>query len=143
MQPGDCEKVHRACLLKSFLNVLRRFVAYAQHDSTNETFYFGCIVQTAAQCVLHPCARRLCGAQDRIAATVADERPVLRITGEEHSADIVPREVGAHIEFAGVPWRRDWLSGSKKFQFIAKLWRAFPSDLPGCACGFGFILEFN
>jgi hypothetical protein len=55
----------------------------------------------------------------------------------------MPRQVSAHIEFAGVAWRPDRLGGSKKFQFIAKLWSAFPTDLPDCARGFVFAFEFN
>ena len=135
--------MNRAGLLKRFLNVLRCFVPDAKHDSTDKTFYVGRIVQAAAQRVLHPCARCLCSAQDRIAAAVADQRAVLWITDEEHSTDIMPRKVSAHIELAGVSWRRDWLGGSKKFQFIAKLRRAFPTNLPDCARGFGFTFEFN
>ena len=143
MQAGDGEKVNRAGLLKRLLNVLRCFVPDAKHDSTDETFYLGRIVQAAAQRVLHPCARSLCSAQHRIAAAVADQRAVLRITSEEHSTDIMPRKISTHIELAGVSRRRDWLRGSKKFQFIAKLRRAFPTDLPDCERGFGFAFEFN
>jgi hypothetical protein len=143
MQASDSEKVNRARLLKRLLNVLRCFVPDAKHDSTDETFYLGRIVQAAAQRVLHPCARRLCSAQDGIAAAVADQRAVLRVTSEEHSTDIMPRQVSAHIEFAGVARRADRLGGSKKFQFIAKLRSAFPTDLPDCARGFAFAFEFN
>jgi hypothetical protein len=85
----------------------------------------------------------LCGAQDRIAAAMADQRAVLRITSEEHSTDVMPCQVGTHIEFAGVSWRRDWLGSSKKFQFIAELQHALPTDLPDCARGFGFTFELN
>src|SRR4030095_13636776 len=90
MQASDCEKVNRAGLLKRFFNVLRCFVPDAKHDSTDETFYLARIVQAAAQRILHPCARRLCSAQDRIAATVADQSAVLPITSGEHSTDIMP-----------------------------------------------------
>jgi len=62
-----------------------------------KTFYLGRIVQAAAQRCLHPCARSLCSAQDWIAAAVADQRAVLRITSEEHSTDIMPREISAHV----------------------------------------------
>jgi hypothetical protein len=55
----------------------------------------------------------------------------------------MPRQVGAHIELAGVSWRRDWDGGSKKFQFVAKLRPAFPTNLPDCMRGFGFGFEFN
>src|SRR5260370_33923501 len=102
MQSSDGENVNRAGLLKRLLDVLRCFVPDAKHDSTYETLCFGRIVQAAAQRVLHPCARRLCSAQDRIAAAVADQRAVLRIPDEQHSANIMPRKVSAHIEFAGV-----------------------------------------
>src|ERR1700747_2058993 len=108
--------MNRAGLLKWLFNVLRSFVSDPKHDSTNETLYLGRIVQAAAQRVLYPCARCLCSAQHRIAATVADQGAVLRITSEQHSTDIMPCEVGAHVEFAGVPWRCDRLGGSKKFQ---------------------------
>src|SRR6266403_99763 len=121
----------------------RCIVPDAKHDSTDETFCFGRIFQAAAQRVLHPCARRLCSEQHRIAAAVADQRAVLRIPNEQHSADIMPRQISAHIEFAGVSWWRDWLRSSKKFQIIAKLRRAFPTDLPDCVCGFVFAFEFN
>src|SRR5262249_27304855 len=128
MQSSDGEEVNRAGLLKRFLDVLRCFVPNAEHDSTDETFYFGRIVQAATQRVLHPCARRLRSAQDRIAAAVVDQRAVFRIAGEEHPTDIVSSEISAHIEFAGVSWPRDWLCNSKEFQFIAKFRRAFPTD---------------
>src|SRR5258708_39853929 len=118
MQASDREKMNRAGLLKRLLNVLRCFVPDSKHDSTDETFYFGRVVQAAAQRVLHPCARRLCSAQHRITAPVADQRAVLRITSEEHSTDIMPRKVSTHIEFAGVSRRFDELPRSKKFPFI-------------------------
>jgi hypothetical protein len=143
MQASDGEKVNRTGLLKRLFNVLWRFVPDAEHDFTDETFYLGRIVQAAAQRVLHPRARCLCSAQDWIAVAVADQRAVLRIPSEEHSTDITPRKVSAHIELAGISWRRDWLGGSKKFQFIAKLRRAFSTYLPDCACGFVFAFEFN
>src|SRR5437763_15141827 len=100
MQPGDGEKMNRAGLLKRFFNVLRCFVPDAKHDSTDETLYFGCIVQAAAQRILHPHARRLCSPHDRIAAAVADQCAVLWVTSEEHSEDIMPRKVRAHVELA-------------------------------------------
>src|SRR4029453_9784464 len=137
------EKVECAGLLKWFLNVFRRFMPDAKHDSADETLYLGRIVQAAAQRILHPCARCLCSAQHRITAAVADQRAVLRITSEEHSTDIMPREISAHIEFAGIPRRRDRFGGTKKFQIIAKLRRAFPTDLPDRARRFGFAFEFN
>src|SRR4029077_3732887 len=143
MQASEGEKVNRAGLLKRLLNVLRCFVPDAKHDSTDETFCLGSIVQAAAQRVLHPCARSLCSAQHRIAAAVADQCAVFRITSEEHSPDIMPCQVSMHIELTGVSWRRVWLGDSKKFQFIAKLRRAFPTDLPDCARRFAFAFEFN
>ena len=143
MQAGDGEKVNRASLLKRLFNVLGCFVPDAKHDATYETFCFGRIVQAAAQRVLHPCARRLCSAQDRIAAAVADQRGVLRIPNEQHSADIMPRQISAHIEFAGVSWCRDWLGGSKKFQFIAKFGHALPTNLPNSARGMFPTFELN
>jgi hypothetical protein len=80
----------------------------------------------------------LCSAQDRIAAAVANQRAVLRIPNEQHSADIMPRQISAHIELAGITRRCDRLRSSKKLQFIAKLRRAFPADLPDCVRGFVF-----
>src|SRR5580765_4091306 len=141
MQAGYSEKMDRAGLLKRLLDVLRCFVPNAKNDSTDEIFYLRRIVQAAAQRVLHPCTRRLCSAQDRIAAAVADQDAVFRITSEEHSTDIMPCQVGTHIEFAGVSWRRDWLDRSKKFQFVAKLRRALPTNLPDCARRFVFAFE--
>src|SRR6266513_3274651 len=127
MQASDGEKVNRAGLLKRLFNVLGCFVPDAKHDSTNETFYLGRILQAAAQRVLHPCARRLCSAQDGIAAAVANQRAVLRVPNEQHSADIMPRQISAHVELAGIAWRRDRLGSSKKLQIIAKFRRAFPT----------------
>src|SRR6266480_4642584 len=124
MQSSDGEKVNRASLLKRLLNVLRCVVPDAKHDSTDKTFYLGRILQAAAQRVLHPCARRLCSAQDRIAVAVADQRAVLRIPNEQHSADIMPCQISAHIELAGIARRRDRLRSSKKLQLIAKFRRA-------------------
>src|SRR5215475_16193717 len=72
MQAGDGEKVNRAGLLKGLLDVLRSFVPDPKHDSTDETFYLGRIVQAAAQRVLHPYARRLRSAQHRIAACMTE-----------------------------------------------------------------------
>src|SRR5438046_6658238 len=114
MQASDGEKVNRAGLLKRLFNVLGCFVPNAKHDSTDETFYLGRIVQAAAQRVLHPCARRLCSAQDRIAAAVANQRAVLRVPNEQHSTDIMPRQISAHVELAGIARRRDRLRSSKK-----------------------------
>src|SRR5258708_38287273 len=111
MQSSDGEKVNRAGLLKRLLNVLRCVVPDAKHDSTDETLCLGRILQAAAQRVLHPYARRLGGAQDRIAAAVANERAVLRVPNEQYSADIMPRQRSAHIELAGIAWRRDRLGG--------------------------------
>src|ERR1051325_11112765 len=143
MQSSDREKVNRAGLLKRLLNIFRCFVPNAQDDSTDEAFYLGRIVQAAAQRVLHPGARRLCRTQHRIAYAVADQRAVFRITSEEHSTDIVACEISVHVEFAGVSWPRNWFGGSKKFQFIAKLRRAFPTHLPNGIRRFGFAFEFN
>src|SRR5262249_52009779 len=143
MQASDGEKVNRAGLLKRLLNVLRCFVPDAKHDSTDETFYFGRIVQAAAQRVLHPCARRLCSAQDRIAAAVANQRTVLWVTSEEHSTDIMPRQVSAHVELAWVARRPDRFGGTQKIQFIAKLRRAFPTNLPDSVRGFIFAFKFD
>ena len=115
MQSCDSKEMERAGLLKRLLNVLRCVVPDPKHDSTDETFYLGRILQAAAQRVLHPCARRLCSAQDRIAAAVVNQRAVLRIPNEQHSADIMPRKVSSHVELAGIAWRRDRLGGTKKF----------------------------
>ena len=68
---------------------------------------------------------------------------VLRIANEEEPANIVTREVGAHIEFAGISRRRDDFRNSKKLQFIAKFGRAFPTDLPDGARGLFPAFEFN
>src|SRR5262249_57976938 len=140
MQPSDREMVNRAGLLKRFLNVLCCFAPDAKHDSADETFYLGCIVQAATQRVLHPGARCLCSAQHRIAAAVPDQRAALRITSEERSTDIVPRKVSAHIEFAGVAWRADRLGGFQKVSVIAQLPRALSTGPPHLPRGFSFFI---
>src|SRR5215471_6228603 len=130
MQSSDSEKVNRAGLLKRLLNVFRCFVPNAEDDPTDEIFYLGRLVEASAQRILHPCPRRLCRSQDRIAAAVADHCAALRITSEKHSTNITPRQISAHVELAGVARRPNKFCGTKKFQFIPKLRRAFPTNLP-------------
>src|SRR5881628_1193471 len=55
----------------------------------------------------------------------------------------MPRKISAHVELAGIAWRRDWLGRSKEFEFIAKVRRAFPTNLPDCTRRFSFTFEFN
>ena len=67
----------------------------------------------------------------------------LRIANKQTSAHVAPREIRAHIEFAGISGRRDRLRDSKKFEFIAEFRFAPPADKPRRARWSVFPFEFN
>src|SRR6267378_8139933 len=59
VQASDSEKVKSAGLLKWFLDVFRCLVPEAKHDSAEKILHLRCVLQSSANCVLHPCARLL------------------------------------------------------------------------------------
>src|SRR5437773_12259522 len=134
MQTGDSEQVKSAGLLKRLFNVFRRLMSEPEHDSAKKTSNLGCVFQVAAKRVLHPGPGLLCQPQDRIPTAVSNEYRVLRIANKQQSANVTTRQIGAHVEFAGISRRRDWLSDSRKLQFVAKFRRTAPTHLPDRAC---------
>ena len=134
MQTGDSEQVKSAGLLKRLFNVFTRLMSEPEHDSAEKTSNLGCVFQVAAKRVLHPGPGLLCQPQDRIPTAVSNEYRVLRIANKQQSANVTTRQIGAHVEFAGISRRRDWLRGSRKLQFIAKFRRTAPTYLPDCVC---------
>ena len=133
MQARDRKKVKRPSLLKWFFDVFRCLVPESKHDPTQKILRLRRVLQSSANCVLHPCPRLLRQTQNRVATAVPNQCAVLRID-KEHSADVVTRQIRAHIEFAGISRRRDDFRGSEKLQFITKFRRTFPTDLPNSVC---------
>ena len=72
-----------------------------------------------------------------------DQRAVLRITNKEYSANVVTREIGAHIEFAWISRRRDNFRLSEKPQFIAQFRGAAPTNLLDRARRLFSAFKFN
>src|SRR5947207_950670 len=132
-----------ARLLKWFFDVFGRLLSQPEHDSAEKSLYLWRVLQAAAQPILHPTPRFLCGAQDRIAPAVANQRAVLRVPDEKRSAHIVPRKISTHVKFAWISRRGNWLGRSQKFQFIAKFGRPFPTHLPDCMGRLVSAFEFN
>ena len=58
---------------------------------------------------------------------MSNEHAFIRIANKQTSMHVAAREIGAHIEFAGIPGRRDRFHDAKKFAFIAKLRFAAPA----------------
>src|SRR5437588_5031503 len=143
MQASHSEKVKSPCLLKRFFDVFGCLMSEAEHDSAQKILHVGCILQPAAKNVLHPCPRLLRCAHDRVATAVSNERAALRVADEEQATNVPAREIGTHIEFAGISWRRDRLGSSKKFKFIAKFRDAFPTHLPDGVHGLFPAFQFN
>ena len=132
-----------ARLLKWFFDVFRRLPSQPEHDPTEKRLYLWRVLQPAAQPILHPTPRFLCGAQDGIASAVANQHAVLRVPDEKRSAHIVPRKISTHIKFAWISRSGNWLGSSKEFQFIAKFRRPFPTHLPDCMGRLVSAFEFN
>ena len=117
MQASHSEEVKSPCLLKRFFDVFGCLVSKAEHDSAQKILHLRRILQSAAKSVLHPSPRLLRRAHDRVATTVSNQRAVLRVANEEQATNVAAREIGTHIEFAGISWRWYRLSSSKKFKF--------------------------
>src|SRR6266513_5741598 len=130
MQARDRKKVKGTSLLKWFFDVFRCLVPESKHDPTQKILRLRRVLQSSTNCVLHPCPRLLREAQNRVANGVPNQCAVLRIANKEHSANVVTRQIRAHIKFAGVSRRRDDFRDSKKFQFIAEFRSTLPTDLP-------------
>jgi hypothetical protein len=81
--------------------------------------------------------------QNGVAATVLNQCAFLRITNEEHSTNVVTRQISPHIEFARISRRWDNFRDSKQLQFIAKFRSASPTNLPHGARGLFPTFEFN
>src|SRR5207245_5627112 len=109
-----------------------RLPSQAYDDPTVYPLYLWRVLQLAAHPILHPTPRFLCRAHDKITPAVANQHPVLRVPDEKRSAHIVPRKISTHIKFAWISRRGNWLGSSKKFQFIAKFGRPFPTHPPDC-----------
>src|ERR1043166_5285321 len=135
--------MERAGLLKWFLDIFRSLMPETKHNSADEILYVRRILQPATKCNLHPRARFLRRAQNRIAAAMSNEHAFLGIANKQTSAHVAAREIGAHIEFAGIPGRCDRFRDSKKSEFVAKLRFATPADKPRCARRLVFTFEFN
>src|SRR6266540_7200961 len=143
MQTSDSKKVKRAGLLKWFLDVFRGLVPETEQDPTEKILNLRRVLQSSANCVLHPCARFLRETQDRVATAVPNQGAVLRITNKEHSTDVVTRKVRAHIEFARISGRRDYFRDSKQLQFVTKFRSAFPTNLPDGVRELVLTFEFD
>src|SRR5207253_785256 len=83
-------------------------------------------LQTATESCLHPGARLLSRAQDRIAAAVTNQRPFFGITNKQTSIYIPACQVRSHIEFTRVSWGPNLFRNAEESQFIAKLGMTAP-----------------
>ena len=103
VQSRNGKKMQRPGLLKLFLDFIRRVVAHSEHHPADQSMDSGRIFQPARQRRLHPMARdSLRGAQDWVAAGMAQDASILRISHDEHMVNVLPREIRAHVEFARI-----------------------------------------
>jgi len=71
------------------------------------------------------------------------QRTILRIANKQDSENIATREIRSHVEFTGIPRRRDRFRDSEKPQFVSESRIAAPADLPSRACELLPAFEFN
>src|ERR1700704_5823610 len=110
----------------------------AKADPAEKALHTRCALQAAAKRCLHPHARLLRRAQNRISTAVTKYYSIFGIADKDETADITPREIRAHVEFSWVSRRLDRLGNSKQSQFIAKSRIAIPANEYGCSCSLAF-----
>ena len=118
VQTGDREEMQRARLLKLLLDFIWRVIANAEHHSADEPAQIRRIFQSARQRRLHPGSRNLGRAHDATAVAAAQNSPIFRIAHDERVTNVLPREVGAHVEFAGIAWTFDGLRDAEQLQLV-------------------------
>src|SRR2546423_1278906 len=59
---------------------------------------------------------------------MAEDFSIFRVTGQQHSMDITPSQVGAQVEFTRISRRADPLNHSENFDLVAKCQIAAPPD---------------
>ena len=114
-----------------------------ERDSADKTLHVRRVVQTLAKRALHPRARFLRCAQNRISTPMSNQHAILRIANKQASTNVPAREIGAHIEFARISGRRDRFRDSKKLQLIAEFRIAAPAHKHCRASRFVFAFQFN
>src|SRR4030095_1839982 len=97
MQSRDREQMKRPGLLKRLLNVFRRLMTEAKNDPAQKILHLRRIIESATNNALHPGARFLRRAQNRIPGIFSQERAVFGVANKQTSPHILAREVRAHV----------------------------------------------
>src|SRR3977135_794282 len=118
-------------------------MAKAKDDSAEKALHIRCVFQPATKRRLHPHARLLRRAQNRIPTAVPKYHSIFGIADKDETADITPREIRAHVEFPRVSRRLDRFGNSKQPQFVAELRIAIPANEYCRSCSFAFSFQLN
>ena len=143
MQASHSEEVKRPGLLKRLFDIFRRLVPDPEHDSAQEILHVRRVVQAATNRVLHPFARFLRRAQNRVSTAMSNECTVFWIADKQGSTNVATREIRPHVEFAWISRRCDQSRDSEKPQLIGIFRGAAPADEPGRTCSLVPAFEFD
>src|SRR4051794_31173015 len=119
--------MERSGLLKRFLEVVSGLMAQTEDHPIDRSGNVRGIFQTPGKNSAHPIPRLLSRLQDRVAAGLLEDAPILSITNYEGTVDILPSQIGFPIELARVAGRFYWLGSTKKFDLITEIDSMVPS----------------
>ena len=117
-----------AGLLKWFLDVFGRLMSQTERNAAKKILRLRRIIKAARDRGLHPDARLLRGAKDRIARILSEQRAVFRISDKQTPAHILPRKIRRHVELALISRRCNRLGNTEQLQLVAQFRIAAPSS---------------